>query len=193
MSNVLSYLTCFGWLPLFLMSLLGLGLGWLLFRGRGHAGDLTSDGEGTLRAELDGERARVRELEGRLSSSDGEVSSLKTKLAAAGAATAAAAGAASLAGGKAEAASSDGDDDSYALEWRNRYLAARVKYLEGRLAEAPKAKPARKRRRPRRRRQPRKRSSLRRRRQPRRRHLLKERLSQRFFILMALPMVSQMI
>jgi len=36
----------------------------------------------------------------------------------------------------------DDDEDNYALEWRNRYLAARVKYLEGRLAEAPKAKAA---------------------------------------------------
>ncbi|MBC6402244.1 MAG: hypothetical protein GDA39_08895 [Hyphomonadaceae bacterium] len=27
------------------------------------------------------------------------------------------------------------EDETYALEWRNRYLAARVKYLEGRLAE----------------------------------------------------------
>ena len=35
-------------------------------------------------------------------------------------------------------------DETYALEWRNRYLAARVKYLEERLSEksAPKAKAA---------------------------------------------------
>ena len=33
-------------------------------------------------------------------------------------------------------------DETYALEWRNRYLAARVKYLEERLSEKtpPKAK-----------------------------------------------------
>ncbi|MDG1521778.1 MAG: hypothetical protein P8Q22_01710 [Hellea sp.] len=35
-------------------------------------------------------------------------------------------------------------DETYALEWRNRYLAARVKYLEERLSEksSPKAKAA---------------------------------------------------
>ena len=131
MSNVLSYILCFGWLPLFLMGLLGLLLGWLLFgRNKGHAGDLTIEGEGALRAEADGLRARIQDLEGRLSTSDGEVSSLKSQLAAAGTGAAVAA-----------VASGDGDDDeTYALEWRNRYLAARVKYLEGKLAEAPKAK-----------------------------------------------------
>ena len=136
--SVLSYLTCFGWLPLFLMGLLGFLLHWLFSKmfGKSHTGDLTADGEGALRAESDGLRARIRELEGRLSTSDGEVSSLRTQLSAAPAASVAApAAAASLTGGAAEA----GDDDSYALEWRNRYLAARVKYLEGRLAEAPKA------------------------------------------------------
>jgi len=132
MSNVLSYIACFGWLIPFLFGLLGLGLGWLLFRGKKQVGDLSVEGEGALRAEADGLRARVQELEGRVSTRDGEVSDLKGKLAAA------AAGAA-VAGGAAAAASSKGDDDeTYALEWRNRYLAARVKYLEGRVAEAPK-------------------------------------------------------
>jgi len=45
---------------------------------------------------------------------------------------------AAVAGGAAAAASKGDDDETYALEWRNRYLAARVKYLEGRVAEAPK-------------------------------------------------------
>ena len=131
MSNVLSYIACFGWLIPFLFGLLGLLLGWLLFRGKKQVGDLSVEGEGALRAEADGLRARVQELEGRVSTRDTEVSDLKGKLAAA------AAGAA-VAGGAAAAASKDDDDETYALEWRNRYLAARVKYLEGRVAEAPK-------------------------------------------------------
>lgn len=131
MSNVLSYIACFGWLIPFLFGLLGLLLGWLLFRGKKQVGDLSVEGEGALRAEADGLRARVQELEGRVSTRDTEVSDLKGKLAAA------AAGAA-VAGGAAAAASKDDDDETYALEWRNRYLAARVKYLEGRIAEAPK-------------------------------------------------------
>lgn len=130
MSNVLSYIACFGWLIPFLIGLLGLLLGWLLFRGKKQVGDLSVEGEGALRAEADGLRARVQELEGRVSTRDGEVSDLKGKLAAAAAGAAVAGGAA--------AASKDDDDETYALEWRNRYLAARVKYLEGRVAEAPK-------------------------------------------------------
>lgn len=131
MSNVLSYIACFGWLIPFLFGLLGLLLGWLLFRGKKQVGDLSVEGEGALRAEADGLRARVQELEGRVSTRDGEVSDLKGKLAAAAAGAAAATGAAA-------AASKGDDDETYALEWRNRYLAARVKYLEGRVAEAPK-------------------------------------------------------
>lgn len=140
MSKVMSYITCFGWLPLFLMGLLGLLLGWLLFGklfGAKHDGDLTVEGEGALRAEADGLRGRIQELEGRLSSSETEAGDLRTKLAAAGTAAAAGAAAASLTG-NASADASVADDETYALEWRNRYLAARVKYLEGRLAEAPK-------------------------------------------------------
>ncbi len=137
MSNIISYILCFSWVFGLLMGLLGLLLGWWLFRGNKTEGDLTIEGEGALRAEADGLRARVRELEGNVSKRDGEVSDLKGKLAAA-AAGAAAASAASAAASKAD----DGgdDDETYALEWRNRYLAARVKYLEGRVAEAPKAK-----------------------------------------------------
>ncbi len=131
MSNVLRYIACFGWLIPFLFGLLGLLLGWLLFRGKKQVGDLSVEGEGALRAEADGLRGRVQELEGRVSTRDGEVSNLKAKLAAA------AAGAA-VVGGAAAVASKDDDDETYALEWRNRYLAARVKYLEGRVSEAPK-------------------------------------------------------
>jgi len=128
MSNIWNYILCMGIIPYLLMGLLGLLLGWLLFRGRRTVGDLSVEGEGALRAEADGYRARIQELEGQVASRDGEVSDLKGKLAAG---AAGAAGAAALAGG-----SGGGDDDeSYALEWRNRYLAARVKYLEGRLAD----------------------------------------------------------
>ncbi len=137
MSNVFNYIACFGWLIPFLFGLLGLLLGWLLFRGKKQVGDLSVEGEGALRAEADGLRGRVQELEGRVSTRDGEVSDLKGKLAAA------AAGAV-VAGGAAAAASGD-DDETYALEWRNRYLAARVKYLEGRLSDAPKPKAKKKR------------------------------------------------
>jgi len=139
MSNVLNYIACFGWFIPFLFGLLGLLLGWLLFRGKKQVGDLSVEGEGALRAEADSLRSRVQELEGRVSTRDGEVSTLKGKLAAA------AAGAA-VAGGAAAVASKGDDDETYALEWRNRYLAARVKYLEGRVAEAPKKKAAPKKR-----------------------------------------------
>ena len=130
LENMFSYVACFGWFIPILFGLLGLLLGWLLFRGKKQVGDLSVEGEGALRAEADGLRARVQELEGRVSTRDTEVSDLKGKLAAAAAGAAVAGGAA--------AASKDDDDETYALEWRNRYLAARVKYLEGRVAEAPK-------------------------------------------------------
>ena len=136
-NGIFSYIACFGWLIPFLFGLLGLLLGWLLFRGKKQAGDLSIEGEGALRAEADGLRARVQELEGRVSTRDGEVSDLKGKLAASAAAAAAGAAAAT-------ATASGDDDETYALEWRNRYLAARVKYLEGRLSEAPKPKATRK-------------------------------------------------
>jgi len=132
LSNMFSYIACFGWLIPFLFGLLGLLLGWLLFRGKKQVGDLSVEGEGALRAEADGLRARVQELEGRVSTRDTEVSGLKAKLAAA------AAGAAAVGGAAAVATKDKDDDETYALEWRNRYLAARVKYLEGRVAEAPK-------------------------------------------------------
>ena len=131
-SGIFSYIACFGWLIPFLFGLLGLLLGWWLFRGKTQAGDLSIEGEGALRAEADGLRARVQELEGRVSTRDGEVTDLKGKLAAAAAGATAVAATTAVAKGD--------DDETYALEWRNRYLAARVKYLEGRLSEAPKPK-----------------------------------------------------
>ena len=121
--SVLSYLTCFGWLPLFLMGLLGFALGllfgWMFFRNK-HEGDLTVEGEGALRAETDGLRARIQQLEGSLSSRDGEVSDLKGKLAAAAAGAAAvtaASAAASSASDKPEA-----DDDTYAVSYTHLTL-----------------------------------------------------------------------
>lgn len=119
--------------PLVIAALLGLILGWLLFRGKKQEGDLSVEGEKSLRAEADKLRTENQALKGRLSAHETEVSDLKGKLAAAG--TGAAAGAAA----SASADQSGDDDENYALEWRNRYLAARVKYLEGRLSEAPKA------------------------------------------------------
>lgn len=136
MSNIIAFVLCFLLLPLLLLGLLGLFLGWLFFRGKKVDGDLSVEGEGALRAEADSLRARVQELEGRVSTRDTEISGLKGKVAA---------GAAGLAAATAVAASSAkpaevSEDDTYALEWRNRYLAARVKYLESQVAEAPSAK-----------------------------------------------------
>ena len=138
MSNIIAFIICFLLIPLLLIGLLGLFLGWLLFRGKKVEGDLSVEGEGALRAEADSLRARVQELEGRVSTRDTEITGLKGKLAAAAGAGAVAAAATAAVATKSEEAASD--DDTYALEWRNRYLAARVKYLEGQVAEAPKPK-----------------------------------------------------
>lgn len=128
MSNFFNFLAAM-WLPLLIAGIIGLILGWLFFRGKKVEGDLTVEGEGALRAEADALRARVQELEGRVTTRDSEVADLKGKLAA-GAAGAVAATAAAAVASKSE----DGSDDTYALEWRNRYLAARVKYLEGQIS-----------------------------------------------------------
>ena len=134
--NVIAYILCFLVIPLLLAGLLGAFLMWLIGRNK-VKGDLSLEGEGALRSENDSLRAKLRDAEGGVKTRDTEISGLKAKLAAG--AAAAAAGGAALAASK----SDDSDDDStYALEWRNRYLAARVKYLEGRVAEAPKAKKA---------------------------------------------------
>lgn len=154
MSNIISYIICFGVLPLLVMGLLGFLLRHLLggmFGGKAE-GDLSIEGEGHLRAESDKLRARIQELEGNVSAKDTEISGLTAKLSAAGAG---ALGAAALAGAAKASGDADGaaslsadasaadagadDDESYALEWRNRYLAARVKYLEGRLTESEDA------------------------------------------------------
>ena len=136
MSNIIAFVLCFLLLPLLLLGLLGLLLGWLFFRGKKIDGDLSIEGEGALRAEADSLRARVQELEGRVSTRDTDITGLKGKLAAG--AAGAAASAAALAASKSDAKADD-SEDTYALEWRNRYLAARVKYLESQIAEAPKA------------------------------------------------------
>lgn len=127
--NNLNYLLSFGWLTLFLLLLLGLFIGWLIWgRRSSHEGDLTLEGEGNLRSENDGLRARLSELEASLSAKTSEAEGLSSQLSA---------------NATASVESGDGDDDeTYALEWRNRYLAARVKYLESRLAEAPTVKKA---------------------------------------------------
>lgn len=139
MSNFFNFLVAM-WLPLLIAGLIGLFLGWLFFRGRKVEGDLSVEGEGALRSEADALRARVQELEGRVSTRDTEISDLKGKLTA-GAVGAAAAGAAASAIAATGAKSDDEGDDTYALEWRNRYLAARVKYLEGQISETSAAAP----------------------------------------------------
>lgn len=123
MDNIISYITCFGWLPHLLMGLLGLLLGWLLFRGKVQAGDLSIEGEGQLRADADSLRARVNELEGRVGRRDVTITGLESQMTA-----------------TPTSADASDDDASYALEWRNRYLAARVKYLEGRIVDTPAPK-----------------------------------------------------
>ena len=94
----------------FLGGLLGLLLGWLLFRGKKQVGDLSIEGEGLLRTEADSLRARINELEGGVSTRDGEIGDLRAKLAA----------------GTTDATVSDSkdDDETYALEWRNRYFSS---------------------------------------------------------------------
>ena len=147
MSNIIAFIICFLLIPLLLIGFLGALIGWWLRGGRKVEGDLSIEGEGALRAEADSLRARVQELEGRVSTRDTEITGLKGKLAAAAGAGAAAAAATAVVSKAAPAsvstaapASAASDDDTYALEWRNRYLAARVKYLEGQVAEVPKAK-----------------------------------------------------
>ncbi len=134
--TVIAYILCFLVIPLLLAGLLGAFLMLLLNRNK-VKGDLSLEGEGALRSENDALRAKLRDAEGGVKTRDTEISGLKAKLAAG--AAAAAAGSAAVA---AKSSDNEDDDSTYALEWRNRYLAARVKYLEGRVAEAPKAKKA---------------------------------------------------
>ena len=74
---MLAYIICFLIIPLILMGLLGLLLGWLFFRGKKVEGDLTVEAEKALRAEADSLRARNQELEGRVGTRDTEISDLK--------------------------------------------------------------------------------------------------------------------
>ena len=122
MSNIIENITSGGIWPLLVGAIIGLIIGWIIWGSKKHVGDLTSEGEGQLRTEADGLRARVNELES-------ETGDLKGKLSSASA-------------DATTGAEASDDDETYALEWRNRYLAARVKYLEGRISEAPKAKAA---------------------------------------------------
>ncbi len=126
MSNIFAYIVSFFTLPAFIFGLLGLILGWVLWGRSKQDGDLSIEGEGQLRSEADSLRTRVNELEGDISARDGEISGLKKNMAA----------------GSATVSAADGgdDDETYALEWRNRYLAARVKYLEGRITDGSTAK-----------------------------------------------------
>ncbi len=130
MDNFLGFLGCFYLIPSLIIGGIGFLLGWFLKPKKRITGDLSVEGEGALRAEADSLRARVHELEGHVSSRDTEVSDLKSKLAAAGAGAVAGAAATAVATDK-----TSESDDTYALEWQNRYLAARVKYLESRIAE----------------------------------------------------------
>jgi len=106
--------------------IVGLLLGWIFFRGKKQDGDLSIEGEGALKATADELRAENQSLKGRLASAEAESGELKSQLSSSATSTEA----------------TDASDETYALEWRNRYLAARVKYLEGRIADvpAPKAK-----------------------------------------------------
>lgn len=130
MENIISYIFSFGIIPALIFGVLGLILGGLFWGRKKNVGDLSIEGEGQLRSEADGLRARINELEGNLSTRDTEVSGLKSSLTAAGT------------GSAATTAAANDDDETYALEWRNRYLAARVKYLEGRVAEGGTKKKA---------------------------------------------------
>ena len=86
LSNTISYILCMGVLFPLLIGLLGLLLGWLLWGRKTHVGDLTSEGEAQLRAEADGLRARINELESHVGGKDSEISDLKAQLSAAPAA-----------------------------------------------------------------------------------------------------------
>lgn len=137
MDNFFGFLGAYYLIPSLIIGMIGFILGWFLKPSTKRAGDLSVEGEGALRAEADSLRARVQDLEGRVAGRDAEVSDLKTQLSAAPAVAAT---------GDVTTKTTEADD-TYALEWQNRYLAARVKYLDSRLAEvgvADDAKPAKK-------------------------------------------------
>ena len=128
MENFVGFLTAYYFIPAIVIGLIGFILGWLLKPSAKQAGDLSVEGEGALRAEADSLRARVQDLEGRLSGKDKELSEAKASLAASSS-------------DDVTAKTTDADE-TYALEWQNRYLAARVKYLDSRLAEMGEAEAA---------------------------------------------------
>ena len=113
MSNIIAFIICFLLIPLLLIGLLGALIGWWLRGGRKVEGDLSVEGEGALRAEADSLRARVQELEGRVSTRDTEITGLKGKLAAAAGAGAAAAAATAAVATKSEPAAAADDAVSY--------------------------------------------------------------------------------
>lgn len=117
-------MTTYSLIALIVGLIVGLLLGWIFLRGKKQDGDLSIEGEGALKAEADELRASNQSLKTRLSTAETEASEIKSQLNAS----------------SASEAGTDASDETYALEWRNRYLAARVKYLEGRLAETPVSK-----------------------------------------------------
>lgn len=123
MDNFFGFLGAYYLIPSLIIGMIGFILGWFLKPSTKRAGDLSVEGEGALRAEADSLRARVQDLESRVAGRDTEVSNLKTQLAASPAVS-----------GDVTTKTTEADD-TYALEWQNRYLAARVKYLDSRLAE----------------------------------------------------------
>lgn len=123
MDNFFGFLGAYYLIPSLIIGMIGFILGWFLKPSPKRAGDLSVEGEGALRAEADSLRARVQGLEARIAERDTDVSNLKTQLAA------------SPAVADDVTTKTTEADDSYALEWQNRYLAARVKYLDSRLAE----------------------------------------------------------
>ncbi|WP_298912450.1 DUF2853 family protein [uncultured Algimonas sp.] len=133
MDDFLAFLGAYYVIPSIVIGGIGFLLGWFLKPSTKRAGDLSVEGEGALRAETDTLRTRVQDLEGRLSARETELTELKTQ------ATAQAELPDAVPTGSDVTAKTTDTDDTYALEWQNRYLAARVKYLDSRLAEMSEA------------------------------------------------------
>ncbi|GLQ20338.1 DUF2853 family protein [Algimonas porphyrae] len=142
MDNFFGFLGAYYLIPSLIIGMIGFLLGWFLKPSKKQAGDLSIEGEGALKAEADSLRARVLDLEGQLSTCTNDLSDANAKLSVAPVASDMASDV---------TAKTTEADDTYALEWQNRYLAARVKYLDSRLAEldgdgkaAAKSAPAKK-------------------------------------------------
>lgn len=121
MDNFFGFLGAYYLIPSLIIGMIGFLLGWFLKPSSKREGDLSIEGEGALRAEADSLRARVQDLEGQLSACHGENSDMKAALA--------------VSSQNTVTEKTTEADDTYALEWQNRYLAARVKYLDSRLAD----------------------------------------------------------